>query len=569
MVKKNLVNKNVVRALSIGLSLAMMSQPLTAMAQVEGDVTGDSTGTSENQSAAKTSAEAAQDELSDVQDAVNDDLGSVSKTENAVSEVVTLLDDDSEAKAAEIEGKVAGIQTELDKITGESGEALLNSLDAAADKVVTDAEEDTVKPAEGAVKDAVKAVDEAGTNITNATTIPGVNAAYNTAEEAVNAAQTALDNASEAMETAKTNLDDAIVAYNNKRDELMAAKKNAYDKAVEANKELKELRDDGSEATQDDEFVNEDPMAADEDAAVAVETEDLRDGRQVIIADDVLEDEYNDELKKLEEAVEAAREKYLETSYGKVAAIESALQARISNGETPKFFNGSAPKDSEKVVNEDLNKKIDLKTCTYADLFLEIVRSYYAEEVLGGATVTGMEWHRLNGDYYYENGTKSSRGDVLNYCKVQYTGKDDKPQETMLGYKLANENKRNSFGGIVIFEKTEHTVLDGKDLTAKQIENLEKGEVVTVNGKQVVKATGSDQYVAFEGDGTVVGTEITDDNKTVDVKKEDITWNYQNGVLTKTVTADVILRLIQVQNLMKRHLLLRAKTRQRQHILLT
>ncbi|MBO7386376.1 MAG: hypothetical protein J6U15_01080, partial [Lachnospiraceae bacterium] len=32
MVKKNLVNKNVVRALSIGLSLAMASQPMMAMA---------------------------------------------------------------------------------------------------------------------------------------------------------------------------------------------------------------------------------------------------------------------------------------------------------------------------------------------------------------------------------------------------------------------------------------------------------------------------------------------------------------------------------------------------------
>ncbi|MBR4992743.1 MAG: hypothetical protein IKY04_00685, partial [Lachnospiraceae bacterium] len=37
MVKKNLVNKNVIRALSIGLSVAMASQPLTAMAAEEGN----------------------------------------------------------------------------------------------------------------------------------------------------------------------------------------------------------------------------------------------------------------------------------------------------------------------------------------------------------------------------------------------------------------------------------------------------------------------------------------------------------------------------------------------------
>ena len=62
MVKKNLVNKNVVRALSIGLSLAMASQPMTAMASTGDQPEGEPI-TSDDVSAPATDAKAEEPEV--------------------------------------------------------------------------------------------------------------------------------------------------------------------------------------------------------------------------------------------------------------------------------------------------------------------------------------------------------------------------------------------------------------------------------------------------------------------------------------------------------------------------
>ena len=116
MVKKNLVNKNVIRALSIGLSVAMMSQPLTAMAANEEVNPIDDPNTAEHEYEDKQVADAAQEKAADAWNL----------TKDGEAKADTAVQDETELSAAMKDGGLD--TTALD----ESAKALEESLDDEA-----------------------------------------------------------------------------------------------------------------------------------------------------------------------------------------------------------------------------------------------------------------------------------------------------------------------------------------------------------------------------------------------------------------------------------------------------
>ncbi|SDA57523.1 hypothetical protein SAMN02910368_01323 [Lachnospiraceae bacterium G11] len=571
MVKKNLVNKNVVRALSIGLSLAMASQPLTAMAAEPADDAPvrepiANAPAVETQSA----AEVAEAKAAEVKEDVDTDTANVNDvvdlTKDAISKAEA-LDVDASAANTDVQTlesgkKAAGVQEELQKITSETtGETVLNTAlaqgvataEANVTKPVVDAEkavfgdkEEEVESLSEKIENADAAIKDASGKIAGATTPGAANSAYNDAATAVNDADTAVKAAEEKVETAQKELEVKEDEYDSLAEQYEAALK-AYNDKVDALNQAKAdaLKKLGLPATREGEKV---VGLTDELAELFAE-----DDQEVAKMKGSLED--------LKSELDAAEKEYKSSGYGYIAALENAIIEKQNKTAEYGTGVGTPLTDVDISAVEDENNRTK---ATYRNLFKAIVQTYYVPEVLKGEFVSIVAEDCGSGIYYYDGDTtdknnESTNGDVLRVFTVTYKELDenghvkkdengnDVEKTIRLNYKTANENKKNGYQGIVIFEKTEHKVYDHTDLTATQIANLEAGQIVTLaDGTKLVKATGSDQYVAITGEGTVkegtteiVADSDASDGQTVSIGTQTEEWTFVDGTLTKTVKADV------------------------------
>jgi HEPN domain-containing protein len=567
MVKKNLVNKNVVRALSIGLSLAMMSQPLTAMAaEPDAPVTEPVKDAPALQP--KTAAENAAAQAEVVKEAVDTNTANVQDvvdaTKDAASKAealdVNASDVNADVTAVENGKKAAEVVTELEKITSDTeGETTLVGLaqgvataEENVEKPVKDVEEavfgDKEKETQSLsekLESANEAVEEASSKISGANSIDAVNSAYtdaanavNDADEAVNAADEAVKNAEKELEVKEDEFNSlaeqyetALEAFNDKVDALNTAKANAlkalgYSDAKGAEGLLDELASL---------YAEDEKEVADMEASLEV----------------------------LKNNLAAAEKNYKQSGYGYIAALENVIAA---NG---KAEYGTGNGEVRDVSIEKIEEKDSKVKATYRNLFKAIVQTYYVPEVLGGTFVKVEAAPVENGDYYYNGDTtnpnnKSTRGDVLRYFVVTYKDADGVEKTVKLNYKTANENKKDGYKGIVIFEKTEHTVLENQDIdngisitneNGTEVKFGENDSKLTLfkDGKFYFKnADGSYTVLKQNGEKTtsdriVDDFEVTDEKKLslkVDEEKtntdvledtEEVSYDYKDGRIVKTV----------------------------------
>lgn len=249
MMKKNLLNKHVVKAISLGLSAVMLTTPMQAMA-AEGtdiDATGaDDSNITEESSTEASVCDAAQDAAEAVAVAVetadtskevlkadidqNVEAGEVIAEDGTdLSQAVRdeLMDDtdlsseNKENYPTDVDTALADVDTEL---------KVAEASDAAAEAELDKAEAEVVKAetAAGDANDAMDAAKEAVkvdiANIENATTIADANAAYAELQQEVSDAQTTFDEKLEEYNTAKE-------AFATAKDAAEVAKA-AYDAAV-------------------------------------------------------------------------------------------------------------------------------------------------------------------------------------------------------------------------------------------------------------------------------------------------------------------------------------------------
>lgn len=312
MVDKKLVNKNVVRALSLGLALAMASQPITASAAEVADGHEDDQAVNQMKESSETvvkAVEAAHDAdkaASEAADAAEDALQAAKDLEAAAAESVNkgysevVSEDEAnqqntvEEEVTEAEAKAKEVNAEIDNLNGD--------LEAAVSKIVKDADRngtadfnDDIDAKQEALDEAFEAVDEARADAAKALEAT-IAAQYK--DEALKAA----DEADKAATLAEEKAADALVAYNDAVDLYNKANKD-YNELLEiANKlygeqkdkfdeELKEAEDTlalakaGVEAAKAeyDKSVTESTEAADYAETAAAKAKEASDNAQVAI----------------------------------------------------------------------------------------------------------------------------------------------------------------------------------------------------------------------------------------------------------------------------------------------
>ena len=528
--KKNIkLNKNIIKALSIGISSSMMLQPMTAFDDTLDDntlnLTPDTeegatatTVSPEDQIAAEVTTEkttdvapaidkveaaiAQADELTVTTDAINNAADKLETELGLDNNKVSDAEDDMDqinADLALVETADGAVASKVTEINGYAQNA--NDAAAAADGIET-AIETEVNTAAGLVEEATTAVSEARSAIANAGTTDAANAAMSGVEEKVNAANTAVTTAETNLATAETNL---------------ATEQGKYNQAVEAYEAaVSEL------ATAKTNFDTAQNTAVEDAQAAENELQRLAD-----------------KAEKLAKEADNAKKAYEKSGYAYIAALETKLaEADAKNDGTGKI----AYTEARKLVKA-------------------IVEFYYVPDVLGGtdAKLDINNWNAYSGNLTYTdaNGTvsgKTSEGDVLNYGVLTYKDADGNDQVKYINYKTANANSTDNFGGVVIFEKTAHAVYDGKDIPADTLKKLNDGEAVEFNGDLLIKNGNS--YVGF--DTAEANTEVKVDPATADVTeynnideetglgsklevtKEETSWKYdaEKETLTKTVTKD-------------------------------
>lgn len=457
---KKLINKNVIKAMTLGISALMManSMNLTAFAS-EGDnnttpVDGGTNNQEDKQETMPTAVlENVQEEAADAKEAVEEAIGveaeaaviveadapaQESGEETTVLEVIDAAKDmgfteeaaaienelDNDNLSYEADDKVGdqNVPVDVNEAIGDINTAL--DLMAEQDKAINDAVKDAndaAKSADDAVQKAndllgisvqedgsvsvsildvvstsSDAIDEAEKNITGATTIAE-------ADDAMNDAQTAADSADKIVTDTQTAFD---------------AIEKEYDEAVE---KYNAAREDLNNALAEHAALRETAVAD----AKAAEEELQR---------------LSDEVAKLKKAADQA------AGYAKIAKLEKEMLDA---------YNGNIEGKSGK----DLTFKDD-----YRPLAKAIIETYYINDVLHGTLVGEIEWvEATSGSYEYKDkdGTKSTRGNVLNYGYFKYLDENGVEHEKYVNYKTAKENKTDTGRGIVIFEKTEHVLADG------------------------------------------------------------------------------------------------------------
>ncbi len=188
----------------------------------------------------------------------------------------------------------------------------------------------------------------------------------------------------------------------------------------------------------------------------------------------------------------------------------------------------------------DLEKKIEGKeTPSWKSDYRELAKAiveFYIIPSEGGIVIKdakqtyGSVWYDSWVDQYGKNYTYSNNkevspvGDVLNYGIVRYNVKDElgnliideKTQEPVVktliyNYKTAEGNDQSSKGGIVIFEKTKHNVIGAEEITDEVLAKLDAGEAVfdDVNNAKTFLVKEGDKYVRYNIDETKVTDEDT------------------------------------------------------------
>ena len=210
MVKKELTNKKVVRAIALGLSAVMLTTPMTAHAETanvnrEGNPTPEpkEEGTLQESDVAD-EAQAAVDNVTEVSDDASKSVADVNVAIDAAKDVLpeSVIDaaPGTEPDLDTVDAKMDSVDGSL--VTAEQSDSQVSSQKAAAEAAAQDATNAKAE-AETIVSDAKTAVDDYTEDIQNATTIEAANKAYEDANKAVEDAKVAFAEKEAAYNDAK------------------------------------------------------------------------------------------------------------------------------------------------------------------------------------------------------------------------------------------------------------------------------------------------------------------------------------------------------------------------------
>jgi hypothetical protein len=513
---KKLINKNIIKAMTIGISALMManSMNLTAFASEGDNNTQPNNGGKNNQEDTEKSQIALLQELAteaqtDVTNAIEGEGGVQDYIENAetVSEASGLddladetkelkdeLDDttqiavndvtigetgeidtdtDGSNEKIDVEEAIADVITALDEINDtdtviKADVAVIESQTEIANQAAEDADEaakeamDLVanKAEDGEVilltdvtTTTLEALDEAEKNIKDADTVGEANEALGLAEAAVAAADKAVDTAEKGFVNAEAKYE---------------AAKGIYDEAANKVAETRDALFGEGGALEKYEALK----------SIAIADAESAYDELGVIAGDV------DSLKDAADKLAAKAE-----GYQQIAKFEKEIEDTLGKGKTPSWEQ-------------------------YRKLAKAIIKYYYVPDVLGGEIIGEIDWpddwSSFTTKDYYGNGHKSSAADVLKYGEFSYKYIDENGEEQIttgrVNYKTAEGNTQKTQSGIVLFEKTEFETKDKNGILQTQYSNLN-----WYKGNLILAQKDIESYTTDEGGTVKVDPSANDD----------------------------------------------------------
>lgn len=484
MMKKNLLNKHVVKAISLGLSAVMLTTPMQAMAaEGEGD-----------------NPEAPQAGGSEAE--VHTDV-------DAAQAAGESAEDGVEAAEKPVETVTGDVETQV--VTGEAGtDAEGNDLA----QVVIDAAADLAGDATG--NDLTKADTTIETTIDNLDAAEG---AIVSSDSSLNKAQNAVNNANNAANEAVEAVTDANDAIDAKAGDISNAE--TIDEANAAYDELVDIADEAEKTFNTKLGEYNEAKSAYESAAADVEKYEQAYADAVALADSNAEAALKD--------LEAAKEK--------ADALEAALQAaKASVDESAAAAIAIANKEKE-VDSAGLNWKEEDK------LFILIMENYYLPERsnISGAKVTRVQG-KDNDEYnYFKAVYTDENGEHERYYNFKL-GENNKTKNEMI---IFEKREVEIFGDP---DKTPDRYVDSTGAVKDIKEGLANRSIFAVVTKNDDGTQSTKYFeTAKLGDATVgdviESTEVTNESKvdiTVDKTTAKEEYKFDNeGNLVKEVTANV------------------------------
>ena len=490
MMKKDLLNKQVVRAISLGLSAVMLTTPMTALAAEGTDI--DATGADgDNEIAlpAETTLEVAEDAATEAVLATGD-------ADKAVDTVVDTTD------------KV---------LTG-------NSKDwSSDDQAILEAEQALVDTNDDDVLDQPTQEMISGDGYEAPGQIDGVQEELRVAADADDKADTAIESADSAVDTMNATaastagtMSDAQTDVDNKIAEIEGATSSAA-----AEKGYVELQDIVDKAEADY-------------AAAETEYNNAKDAYDKAVAEvDAAKAAYDQAIANATGDVEAALAQ-LEAAEDKAAALEEAAKDAADNVEKTSasaFRIMELQKDAADDSSAQWNNTLD-------PLFAEIMSAYYLPNFGGDLFESDVE-----GCTYELGKWKKYSPDSRNYITVYLKDANGKViEEVYVNYKLEEKTQ-----GLIIFEKTFEDLYTYKDANGKKVEMsadayadaVIEGEVENTVSSGIVEdvesVDGDTVDVAILGEGNTVTEDINGE-----ISDENTSYQYDaDGNLVKTVTGTV------------------------------
>ncbi|MBP5305585.1 MAG: hypothetical protein J6Z02_07010 [Lachnospiraceae bacterium] len=571
--KKNSKNKKVIMALTMAINASMILNPVLAKAESLGDAPNSPDNnsvpaktldpTNEQTSLLKTATEnaleaAKETKKSEEKTLIGDELvyTGVVPAGEAAKAVDNSFDEKAENAADGIDDTIEALEdAAFAEVKGNSAKRIAEGEAAKANTAATEADKFAAEYARQVDALAEKIVGVTET-INNSNTAIEKASSVKEAEDAAKAAKDAFGG----LKTIEDEISKAETDYNTESGKYNTAK-DKFDKAVEAVDKAKE------------EYAGLVDGAA---TGAAVTADTLEDMRQEL-SNLKHQAEMNQNLqiiKEIEEKIirQGKSTQFFDNNVDKNRKLMSSVNI---DGETTNVFVQPLKKDY--IASTD-NK------ATYADYFNTIVALYYTDEVLDGK-FDNLTWNRYDDitgfTYTDENDNTikvSSVADTLNYCEVKYREyvKDengnyvldengnrtvsDQESTVYLNYKLSNNNDRNAaYQGIVIFEKTDHLVIDRKDVKSSEIEKLnENGFIVNTDatgnetrilikdneGIGKIDLSNSTETKLYDED-TLKLSDTTDETgvrtvKTVDEdSEENVSYAFADGKVTKSVEKGV------------------------------
>ena len=539
MVKKNLVNKNVVRALSIGLSLAMASQPMMAMAA---DGNGNPGGSDGEVATQPTPSEVFESEVKSTttETAMN---SAINETQKAVNEVGTAegkfgweIDPSVHGAASQLAGEFDNnggtpfkndVQEEKDRLKGDAKEIAdkEDELNEKADALDEMAEEGNgyVDTADGAVEDADEILTELEGKLDDAeaafnegksalaTAIANenqaaANAAYANAKKAVDDAKAAVEKANDEYASVKSDYEEAKSKYDTLAEEYRILLGQYNDAVAEYNRYK-------SAAT------GESTKLYNELGALKTKSENLE-----AAANEAKEkaESAKEELEGKKTEVDSTLKTLKENEYAQLLALENALKARLEDNRYGYDWLHNDPEFAE--PSESIKG-------TYTEYIEAVIKLYYVTDVLKGtnATVTWVE---------------DAQNHEYDYAEVVYTDENGQPATARLNGKLINNNNEHSFGGLVIYDmyekvtETEDVYKAGNIDITDEIDKVGNGVYVDEEDNLLIAKKGHDQYVYAVGSALTTKEHINA-GQFIDEESKETSYVYVDGKIKKIVTADI------------------------------